>query len=369
MTHIRPLNELVPDEHDGMGVYSFMISPKRMNHLIGDLDSLYARKGLGLKVFVGEYKPLDKFNWGGFNPAYNRQSTKNNLYDCTRIQNLAALHGFAPRVYDIVTTIFRGKTVYAQITDYIEDEVTEDKGQSEFGEMRSVFERYGAGISQTGGVDSSPKNFVGGKFVDFQMFNLDDNVFKKYVTKRADDATDWGSKDYSYQNVNKLRINGQRDTERRAGVLGLNTPIYNGRTVLDIGCSTGSFCRLASDMGAKRIVGVDVGETPIAAAEISYYLGYFNCDFYVMNMWDQISDLEEVTGISSYDIVLFLSVHQQIGYDPERIKRLTKDYFFLEGHSADKEETYRPMLEKDFSLVDFKGRMKNNARPAFLCRR
>ena len=366
MRHIQP-KESFRIDNEKAGVYSFVVSPSEVDYCGIDLNKLYGRDNLCLKVFVAKMKPLKDFTWGGYNSAYQRSAAENNFYNCTRVQNLAALYGYAPRVYAIVTTEFRGKKVYAQVTDYMEQTEETDPDNEKFNEMREALEKYGVSIPR--GLDSSPRNFVGGKFVDFQMFSINDKKFREYVKKVAHDKTDWGSKDYSYETVPGLIRKGQRDTKRRAKVLGLDTFDFVDKTVLDVGCSTGSFSRIAARNGAKIVVGVDVGSTPLAAAEISIYLGDFNIDYYQINLWDELKTLEEYTGITLYDVVLFLSVHHQIGYQSKYINRIAKDYFFLEGHSADQEETYRPLLKKDFKQVTYKGRMRNNARPAFVCQK
>lgn len=362
MKKIIPIKSLVPDEEDGMGVYSFMISPKRMPIYIGDLDGMYARKNLGLKIFVQDRKPLEKFRWG-------IEGGSNKFTDCIQIQALAALYNLAPKVYDVVEIPFRGEDKYAIVTDYLAgSEATEDDRSYVLDALKQTLRIYGA---ERIAIDPNLNNIIGRKYVDFQVFKFfNKEKFRQRVIERAKTVTDWGSKTgISYEDIEELEVEGQRNTQHRIEVLGMDKVDFEGKTVLDIGCSTGSFCRYAARRGAKRVIGVDIGDVPQVAAEISIYLGDFNIDYYHFRFnKDDPNDynrLAELTGLEAFDYVFFLSVHQQIGYPTSYMGKLCKEMIFVEGHSADKEETYRPMMEKNF-VTRFVGRMRNNARPALV---
>lgn len=366
MRKINPKRPPVPDMEDGMGVFSFIVPPRKMPEYFGDLDGLYARKNLALKIFVADPVPLKEFVWG-----WNQGRDTQKLYECTQIQNLAAIYGLAPKVHDIALTPFRGKDRYVQVVDYLEGEFakTDEERHGMLKQLREVLSLYGAAPVT---IDPNPKNIIGGKYIDFQLYRFNDpEAFKKRMVDRANNSTDWGSKTgISYESVEELDVVGQRNTERRRIVLGMDDYDFEGKTVLDVGCSTGSFCRYASRRGAKRVVGLDIGEVPQVASEISTYLGDFNTDFYEFRFGrDDPSDYEKIkqlTGLGSFDIVFFLSVNAQVGYPTTYMSKLCKEACFVEGHSADHEETYRPMMEKDFKEVKFMGRMRNNARPALV---
>ena len=358
---------LVPHIPDGAGVYSFIVTPEKVRESIGDLDFLYARKNLCLRVFVDEPLPLKDMIWGS-----GRGKDSNKLIDCTQIQNLAAIRLLAPRVYDIVLVPFRGQDRYAQVCDYLEGEycASDDERNDMINKIREAVDEYGAAPVT---IDPNPKNIKGGKYTDFQLYRFNDrSMFTNKVMEKANHATDWGSKTgISYESVEELGIEGQRNTKRRAGVLKMDDYDFKGKTVLDVGCSTGSFCRYAARRGAKRVVGLDIGDVPKAATEISIYLKDFNIDYYNLRFnRDDPADYErikELSGIDTFDCVFFLSVNAQVGYPTTYMKDLCGEIMFLEGHSADQEETYRDKLEADFKKVEFMGRMRNNARPAFRC--
>jgi len=351
--------------YKNVGVYSFVISSDEINDYIGDINSLYARENLGLKVFIDDIEPLSSFTWGS-----KEKGNEVLLTDVVKIQNLAALYNLAPKIYDIVLTTFRDEDKYAFVTDYLKGNMgIEDDRHELVDKLRSVMELYGI---QMVTVDPNLKNIIDKKYTDFQVFRfVDKNKFKERILERANNATDWGSKTgISYQSVGELGVEGQRDTKHRMEVFQMDNYDFKNKTVLDIGCSTGSFCRYAVRRGAKRVVGVDIGEVPKVAAEISIYFGDYNADFYNFRFnrddYNDYLKLQKLTGLKEFDIVFFLSVNQQVGYPTKYMKELCKEAIFVEGHSGDHEETYRPLLEKDFKNVIFKGRMKNNARPALV---
>lgn len=367
MRRIIPKKELKPDMEDGVGVFSFIVHPRKMEDYIGNLDSLYARKNLALRVFTGDPTPdMKDFVWG-----HNQGKDVNKMYECTQIQNLAAIHGLAPKVHDIVLIPFRDKDRYAHVVDFAEGEhATTDEERHEIqGKLSSVLSDYGAAPVT---IDPNPKNIVGGKYTDFQLHRFNDpNMFENRIRQRANTITDWGSKTgVSYESVDELGVVGQRDTQHRREVFKMDEFDFKGKTVLDVGCSTGSFSRYAARRGAKRVVGLDIGDVPIVAQEISTYFGDFNVDFYRYRFQkDNRHDYESIqklTGLDSFDVVFFLSVNAQVGYPTNYMKDLCKEACFVEGHSGDNESTYRPLMEKDFPKVEYMGQMKNNARPALI---
>jgi SAM-dependent methyltransferase len=196
-------------------------------------------------------------------------------------------------------------------------------------------------------------------------------AYKQKLIDLAQTTTDWGSKSgIAYEDIPEFNLEGQRNTMRRAEVFGIPDDDWHGDTVVDFGCSTGSFSRLAQSEGAARVVGVDLPETVKTAFEISNFLRYWNIDFYSYTFSkDKESDYDNFTHLvkaKEFDIVLFLSVHAQIGYPTTWMKKLCKDRIYLEGHSGHNEGTFRPLLEKDFTEVRYMGQMKNNARPALV---
>ena len=356
------IDTVVTDKnHDG--VFSFILPDG-----IVDLDKLYDRKGLCLKIFKDDPYPLEKFTWGykkhDKRVPEGKEGPNHLLTDCTIIQNLFAMEGLAPRVYDIVIVSTPQRDYFAQVTDRVEGEFTEAQNKL-VSELKAKYHLF----SYT---DPNEKNWINGKLIDFQGFKFADREkYEERLRELANTKTDWGSKSgISYESVEALGVTGQRDTVHRAEMLGMDTYTFKDKTVLDIGCSTGSFCRLAESRLAKRVVGMDLEKEVMAAWEISNYLHNWNIDFIPYRFHrDDLQDYEmikQLTNRESFDIVFFLSVNAQIGYPTKYMKDLCSEIVFCEGHSGENEMTYRPLLEADFRRVEFKGRMKNNARPAIV---
>jgi len=81
----------------------------------------------------------------------------------------------------------------------------------------------------------------------------------------------------------------------------------SGKTVLDIGCNEGFFCREAVRRGAESVVGIDMNDALIQSAKQRVP----EAKFYTKSWWD----LDE----TKYDLILFLSA---IHYEKEQKKLL-----------------------------------------------
>jgi len=267
------------------------------------LDEMYARKNLCLKVFNDESEI-----WG-----HPRGVGRSPIEESTKVQNLMAMRGLAPKIYDIIE--IGGKT--AQVTDYLT------------GEMKVVpisDERF----HFDGNEKKFAENFIDGKFVDFQG-----TVFKDYKASKIEatlkafkGVKSKGAPDGAYQSTKYFR--GLRDTEERLARFDFKE--FEGKTVLDIGCSNGVMSQEAIKLGAKRVVGLDRPQVVEVAEEMAIYDGFFNIDFFGLEL-DSTTypKLFELTGIIKFDIHLFLAMENWIGW-PEWVKNCDRLYY--EGHGA-----------------------------------
>ena len=275
-------------------------------YLSDKLERIYNRKNLCLKVFINS-----KSVWGS-----TSKEGAGPIYESTLVQNLMAIRGLAPRVYDLVS--IRGKTV--QVTDYLQGDkkaVSISDDRFEFNE-EEIKKHY---------------NFVGGKLVDFQASKFKDiKQYKISVLKRALGVTQWPQGQVGlYQSADYFE--GKRNTEERIKLY--NFQDFENKRVLDIGCNLGMFCRHAVKLGAKRVIGLDFPEVVEITKELAILDGYFNIDFYGLNLkgcsWNEITSL---TKLKKFDIFLFLAMEMWVGR-PEWINKCKTLYF--EGHGVSRE--------------------------------
>jgi hypothetical protein len=320
------------------GFYSFISRDMVLLQKITD------RSGVCLKVFfnplIGDIKD---YNWGHpFLVASNNmapRSERARLIDAVIIQNLCAWHGLAPRVYEIVGLSWEGKIYPALIVDDLgeaSDMVEWDQRVKIMEAIKKIGDKYGfyTEYEDLG----QARNFIKDKFVDFQAFKLKpdyrDQVIKRYKAKAK-----WSEN--TYQTVPELGIGGYRDNERRLELMQLNKLDFTGKSVLDIGCSGGFYCRYAKDRGASRVLGVDLQNVADAAFEVSNYLGYYDINYSGMKLEP---NLDYNFGFS-IDIIFYLSVYRYFGYAPF----LKKAKMIIYEHNGDvPEEEAIKQFSKDF---------------------
>lgn len=281
------------------GRYAHIYKPK-------GLDELYARKNLCLKVIREE-------TYRRGNPDLRWGATS--LKQATIMQNLYAQKGLAPRVYDIVKV---GKDI-AQVTDYLKGKLEEVDlpEDSNFIYHKPDF-RY------------HRNNYIDGKLVDFEDIYFKDfekyreKIRKKIVMGKATDTRfPVGYQSLEYQG-------GQRDTATRLKKYDIRN--LQNKTVLDMGCSLGAFCRYAIDKGAKRVIGMDLPPIIKYSEMMAYLDGYFNIDFYGRDL-SKITreEIKEITGLNHFDVIFYFAVSRYLGM-PDWLKNC--DTLYYEGHGT-----------------------------------
>ncbi len=266
-----------------------------------DLEKIYGRKGLCLKVFW-----RSKSMWG-----YEGAGGISTIQESTIAQNLLALDGICPRVYDLV--LVKGDT--AQVTDYM-------KGKSKKKVVKDYrFDFYHDDWDRD-------HNFIGGKMVDLQGTKLKDyKEYKRCVVSEIIKSTNaHGHGNNLYQSTDYH--NGLRETRERIKKYKFEN--FGGKTVLDIGCSNGMMCRAAYDAGAKRVVGLEWPDMAKYVQQLAILDGYYNIDFYGVDIKKLTKKrLKSVTGIDRFDIHLFFAMEAHVGW-PDWVKNC--DTLYYEGH-------------------------------------
>lgn len=355
---------LIPKEGIRRGKTCFIAQSPQLTEILHDS---FGRLGLCLKVFHKvkggqmDVRDPDEYLWAMDTP----------LTESTKVQNLMARVGLAPRVYAIVLINDR---FLAQVTDFLEPSM----GQSNLDRLEQVKAHFGIGLSADYGIagfDAHELNWVGNKIVDFGgACFCEADLYQRNLIARSRTLMRQGKLIYPsspYQPIADFSLEGLRGAmSRRIEALQFNEVGFQGKTLLDLGCNNGAFCREAALRGAKRVVGIDVPVIADVAYELSNWLGFWNIDFLGLKLPVGSATVEEECGIGKFDIVLALSVlgHVKGHYQPW-VAELCTDLFFLEGHDKEKEDTYRELLSSDFETVEYLGTIQDGGkRPIFRCR-
>lgn len=294
-------------------------------------------------------KSLCDFHWGDY-PTENRPQKKwCRLPEGTIIQNICWMYGLAPRVYEIVGIEYDGKKYFAQIIEDLGIGKTEiNKAYEVYKEVIKLGERYGFEIGKE---DVSEKDVINGKLVDFNTLHFTDNHLQ-----RIKDAYGYYAKygKIYYQRVPELDMNnGPRQSLERIKYMRLDEIDFKGKSVLDLGCAGGFFCRDAKDRGAERVLGIDFkdcvdSDNILAAKLLANELGYWDIDYWERDLRNDMSD-----ELFEFDIVYFLSMNYHIGI-PKWLPKVTKEVCIFEDNSKGRDalETLKNM----FSKVEFIGK-------------
>lgn len=336
--------------------------------LADEIGKVYHRKNCALKIFFTPLEgKLEDYYWGTPWRKYPLKRTEeigriSKLRDATICQNLCWLEGLAPRVYAIVELEKDGKIYPAQLMDYIEGDGAESA--SDVANKRDIIEKY----LNKFGFASCHKNllgkhdFIDGKLIDFQGFRFTGNA-TKMVTKYVLETGRYGK--HHYQSVPELGITAKpRNTKQRIEDMKLENASFEGKKVLDVGCSLGVFCNYVASRGATRVLGLDVECNVKAARVLSAFLGYWNNDYQTIDLLkDKIRE--------QFDITFFLSMNLHVGF-PAWVAKSTQVLIFEENAKKSKFKTnyWKQEFSKWFTNIEKIGVAKDHGnKPLLLCRK
>lgn len=354
---------LMPNKEVCRGKTCFIAQSQQLDEI---LYNVFGRPNLCLKVFYKvthtqtEVRDPDEYLW----------AMDVSLTESTKVQNLAARAGLAPRVYAIVLVNDR---FLAQVTDFLGSK----EGQPNLDKLEQVKAHFEIGLGWDYGVadfNAHKLNWVGDKIVDFggACFHKP-NEYQQSLIERSRTLMRQGKlirPPKPYQPIADFTLEGLRGPmSNRIEALHFNDINLEGKTFLDLGCNNGAFCREATSRGAWRVVGIDVPVISDVAYEVSNWLGFWNLDFLGLELPVDSTKIKERCGIGKFDVVLALSVlgHVRGHYQPW-VAGLCASLFFLEGHNLESEATYREQLSSDFEIVDYLGTIQDGGRrPIFKC--
>lgn len=273
------------------------------------LEEIYGRKNLGLKVFTRaweEHHEVDiKDIW-----------TESRMHELAIIHNVLAFEGLACRVYDVVKI----SGYYALVVEFLEG----DAGFNSIEEGIKISEAITKRKKELGIENKEESgradNYINGKIIDLNLcYFLDFEGYKNSVLQKLQNAQEVGAGGFqAYQIFEGLP--GKRNTKYRVEKLKIDEDDFNGKTVLDFGCSVGAFCQEAAKRGAKRVFGFDYEHVCQAAREWANLNHYYNIDFIGMELCrypEQVyADIVKATGYERFDIIFFLSMVRWTGIMP-----------------------------------------------------
>ena len=314
-------------------------------------------EGMCLKVFYGNpmtSKQELKYALWGDDPPENEPRKNTTVWAGSQVQNILWRYGIAPRVYAIFEAKYRGQRVACQLTDFCTEPYPKDIAEiyELHAKIQLIGEDYGFKAQST---KMGKKDMRGNKCIDPQLWAFDDKPYEETVKTIYNEKGKYGK--IYYQNDPKLGCTGgPRQSLDRIKYMQLDKIDFKGKTVWDIGCAGGFFCRYAMDRGAKRVIGLDETKPLEAAFHAGNLLGYFNIDY-------QDCDLRRgvpVAEIPKADIAFFLSMNYHIEIPEGLLKNVDTVIFEDNGRaSREKDKLESPWIDY-YKNIEFVGRGKDH---------
>jgi len=322
--------------HSELGSYTIMVNTPEIKRV---LRARYGRRNLAFKVFKGMtgYRTISA---DAKNPLWGKAT----VLEATIIQNLFAHEGISPRIYGFASV----NGLLAQVTEYVERTLDPKPAEHQVrvAKLKALIEKYNlTSISKT--PDYGMGNWRNNKFIDFSHLRFTDfDAYKQSLNIRA--RTRRGKVlEKAYQPVPELGIVGSRDVIARAHNLNLNSLEFENKSVLNIGCNLGWFCRFAIDHGARRVIGIDkMGELSF---EINNVLGYGNLDIVTAKIPDYISHKRKANSRWKFDIVFLMAVQNYIGGIEQTLNLVlpvVKHLLVVESHGGEDRFEYEKVFDK-----------------------
>lgn len=122
---------------------------------------------------------------------------------------------------------------------------------------------------------------------------------------------------------------------------------FEGKEVLDVGCSSGYFSFEMEKRGAKRVVAIDVASAEMSGFALAAEILESTVEFSQASVYDITPER-----FGTFDIVLFLGCLYHLRHPLlalELLYQVCKDYMILETHVCDKElEEYSSKQSSSF---------------------
>lgn len=323
-------------------------------------------KEIALKVFdeIKNNKPYGQMKWG--DDPTDPTGRRNTLFkDATIIQNICAWLGLAPRVYAIVRARWKGEEYVAQVTDWIPDVFNSyEEAYALYLKVVKMGNEYGWEVAKQ---DVSQWDVRGGKLVDFQTFKLNDK-YREVLHYKYKEGTKWG-KIYYQENEAMGLSGGPRNFEQRVREMGLEEIDFEGKTVLDIGCSGGNFVTYALDRGAKKAVGIDLSYVAKGARWAANNSGHYRADFYGVDIINQDTEgLSKILGEEKFDIVFYLSMLRHTHF-PSFVWKMCRETAIIEWNNWRPECVTRAIVDEKFKVIKSLRTMDHgDGKPVWICK-
>ena len=112
---------------------------------------------------------------------------------------------------------------------------------------------------------------------------------------------------YSHRDIHETMLRDEVRTMAYRDLFYENKAMFEGKTVLDVGCGTGILCLFAARAGAARVIGIDNADIIEKAREIVKLNGYSHV---ITLIRGKVEDVALPPGISSVDVI----VSEWMGY-------------------------------------------------------